>query len=265
MSNTSSRFGRPSSGRISVVRTAFGLPVRTAVLALAVALTVAVVPSVALLPSPVLADEYTDPVPATDPYSEDYTYTDPYTGDYTDPYTGDYTDPYTGDYTDPYVDPYAGEYSDPYVSEQTGQYSATEGVVPADTAGETVGATSGTGQAIVDFAMQYVGSPYVWAGNTPAGFDCSGFTQYVVQNVTGLDITHGTESQLAYGTPVAYDDLQPGDLVYFAGTWGPGVSHVGIYIGGGQIVHAENEMTGVKISDLWGGYDAYYYSAIRIG
>ena len=125
--------------------------------------------------------------------------------------------------------------------------------------------TSYTGQAIVDFAMQYYGSPYVWAGNTPAGFDCSGFTQFVVQNVTGLDITHGTESQLAYGTPVDYANLLPGDLVYFAGTYGPGVSHVGIYIGDGQIIHAENESTGVTISDLWGGYDAYYYSAIRIG
>ena len=133
-----------------------------------------------------------------------------------------------------------------------------------DTTG-TTGTTWSTGQAIVDFAMQFYGSPYVWAGNTPAGFDCSGFTQYVVLNVTGLDIGHGTEGQLAYGTPVAYADLQPGDLVYFAGTWGPGISHTGIYIGGGQIIHAENESTGVTISNLWGGYDAYYYSAIRIG
>ncbi len=125
--------------------------------------------------------------------------------------------------------------------------------------------TPSTGQAIVDFAMQFYGSPYVWAGNTPAGFDCSGFTQYVVLNVTGLDIGHGTEGQLAYGTPVGYDALLPGDLVYFAGTYGPGISHAGIYIGGGQIIHAENESTGVTISNLWGGYDAYYYSAIRIG
>ncbi len=136
--------------------------------------------------------------------------------------------------------------------------------IPAEkTSGSAM--TAGTGQAIVDFAMQYYGSPYVYAGNTPAGFDCSGFTQFVVQNVTGLDIGHGTEGQLGYGTPVAYDALLPGDLVFFAGTYGPGISHTGIYIGGGQIIHAENESTGVKISNLWGGYDAYYYSAIRIG
>lgn len=136
--------------------------------------------------------------------------------------------------------------------------------IPVESATDAAG-TSSTGQAIVDFAMQFYGSPYVWAGNTPAGFDCSGFTQYVVQNVTGLDIGHGTEGQLDYGTPVAYGALLPGDLVYFAGTFGPGISHVGIYIGGGQIIHAENESTGVTISNLWGGYDAYYYSATRIG
>ena len=136
--------------------------------------------------------------------------------------------------------------------------------IPGETA---TGATEtpSTGQAIVDFALQFYGSPYVWAGNTPAGFDCSGFTQYVVLNATGLDIGHGTEGQLAYGTPVAYNALLPGDLVYFAGTYGPGISHVGIYIGDGQIIHAENESTGVTISNLWGGYDAWYSSAIRIG
>lgn len=136
--------------------------------------------------------------------------------------------------------------------------------IPSETASEAAAASS-TGQAIVNFAMQYYGSPYVYAGNTPAGFDCSGFTQFVIQNVTGLDIGHGTEGQLGYGTPIAYDALLPGDLVYFAGTYGPGISHTGIYLGDGQIIHAENESTGVTISNLWGGYDAYYYSAIRIG
>lgn len=135
--------------------------------------------------------------------------------------------------------------------------------IPGETTAGTASSSS-TGQAIVDFAMQFYGYPYVYAGNTPAGFDCSGFTEYVVLNVTGLDIGHGTEGQIGYGTPVAYDSLMPGDLVYFAGTYGSGISHVGIYIGGGQILHAENESTGVTISNLWGGYDAYYYTAIRI-
>jgi cell wall-associated NlpC family hydrolase len=121
-----------------------------------------------------------------------------------------------------------------------------------------------TGDLIAGFAAQFVGYPYVWAGNTPAGFDCSGFTQYVVLSVTGVDIGHGTEGQLAWGWPVASDALLPGDLVYFAGTWGPGITHTGVYLGGGLFVHAENEGTGVVVSDLWGTYGGYYYTAIRV-
>ncbi|HEV2528951.1 MAG TPA: C40 family peptidase [Thermomicrobiales bacterium] len=121
-----------------------------------------------------------------------------------------------------------------------------------------------TGDVIAGFAMQFLGYSYVWAGNSPAGFDCSGFTQYVVLNTVGIDIGHGTEGQLAYGYPVAPDQLLPGDLLYFAGTWGLGVSHAGIYIGDGLFIHAENETTGVVISDLWGTYGGYYYTATRV-
>ncbi len=121
-----------------------------------------------------------------------------------------------------------------------------------------------TGDIIAGYAMQFLGYPYVWAGNSPAGFDCSGFTQYVIVSVTGLDIGHGTEGQLAYGTPVPADQLLPGDLLYFAGTWGPGITHAGIYLGDGLFIHAENEGTGVVISDLWGTYGGYYYTATRV-
>ena len=122
------------------------------------------------------------------------------------------------------------------------------------------------GQQMVDFAMQYHGYPYVWAGNTPAGFDCSGFTQYVVQNVLGYDITHSTDIQSGYGTPVAWGDWQPGDLIFFVGTGGGGyVSHVGIYIGDGNMIHAENPGTGVVISSLYSSYYSdHYYSAMRL-
>lgn len=121
-----------------------------------------------------------------------------------------------------------------------------------------------TGDAIVNFAMQYVGYPYIWGGSGDGGFDCSGFTQYVILNVMGVDITHNTATQMGYGDWVGADALIPGDLVFFAGTYEPGISHVGIYIGGGQFVHAENESTGVVVSDLWGGYASYYAGAIRI-
>ena len=125
---------------------------------------------------------------------------------------------------------------------------------------------SPAGQAIADFALGYVGYPYVWAGNTPAGFDCSGFTQYVIMNTVGIDIGHGTPGQTGYGTPVEWDAWQPGDLVFFANTADAGISHVGIYIGGGEFVHAENESTGVKISSLYSDYySGHYYGAYRIG
>lgn len=122
------------------------------------------------------------------------------------------------------------------------------------------------GEQLVNFAMQYHGYPYVWAGNTPGGFDCSGFTQYVVQNVLGYDITHSTDIQSGYGTAVAWGEWQPGDLIFFTGTGGGGyVSHVGIYIGDGQMIHAENPGTGVVISSLYSSYYSnHYYSARRL-
>lgn len=121
------------------------------------------------------------------------------------------------------------------------------------------------GQAMVDFAMQFVGYPYVWAGADPSGFDCSGFTMYVAANVLGIDIPHGTAAQASYGAPVAWGTWQPGDFIYFADTGDAGISHVGIYIGGGQMVHAENEGTGVVISDVYSDYYAsHYYSATRL-
>ena len=136
-----------------------------------------------------------------------------------------------------------------------------------ETADEYAAATqSTTGQYIVDFAMGYLGSPYVWAGNAPGGFDCSGFTQFVIANTVGIDIGHGVPGQTNHGAWVDWGTWQPGDLVFFANTWGSGISHVGIYIGGGEFIHAENESTGVTISSLYSNYySGHYYSAVRIG
>lgn len=138
--------------------------------------------------------------------------------------------------------------------------------LPMSNPAQTTAATTGsTGQAIADFAVQFVGYPYVWAGNTPSGFDCSGFTQYVVLNTVGIDIGHSTEGQMAYGSSVGWGEWAPGDLIYFAGTYKAGISHAAVYIGGGQIVHAGSESTGVLISDLYSDYYAsHYYGAIRV-
>lgn len=138
--------------------------------------------------------------------------------------------------------------------------SAT-GVTAAENA---VDKSTRSGQFIADFALQFVGYPYAWGGNTPAGFDCSGFTQYVTLSTVGYDIGHASQGQMAYGTWVDAGDLQPGDLVFFANTYGPGITHTGVYIGDSQFVHSENSDTGVVISWLWSDYyGGHYAGAMR--
>jgi cell wall-associated NlpC family hydrolase len=105
---------------------------------------------------------------------------------------------------------------------------------------------------VVGIALQYLGIPYVWGGSSPStGFDCSGFVAYVYAQV-GVSLPHHAASQYGYGTPVPYDQLAPGDLVFFSG-----LGHVGIYIGGGQFVHAPHTGDVVRISSLagHGSYD----------
>ncbi|MDQ3513008.1 MAG: C40 family peptidase [Chloroflexota bacterium] len=122
-----------------------------------------------------------------------------------------------------------------------------------------------TGSVVAGFAMMFAGYPYVWAGNTPAGFDCSGFTQYVVLNTLGIDISHGVPNQAGFGWSVDWGMWAPGDLVFFQNTYGPGISHVGIYIGDGLFIHAENEGTGVVITSMYSGYySAHYWGAKRL-
>ena len=112
---------------------------------------------------------------------------------------------------------------------------------------------------VVGIAMQYLGVPYVWGGASPSGFDCSGLVMYVYAQV-GVSLPHLAAGQYNYGTPVSQDQLQPGDLVFF-----DGLGHVGIYIGGGQFIHAPHTGDVVKISSLsdpW--YAATYVGARRI-
>lgn len=120
--------------------------------------------------------------------------------------------------------------------------------------------TTSGGQVVVDFALAYLGYPYVYAGNGPGGFDCSGFTQYVILNSLGIDIGHASSGQWGTGAWVDAADLLPGDEVFFAGTYAAGISHTGIYIGDGQFIHAENESTGVTISWLWSDYYGGHYA-----
>ena len=112
---------------------------------------------------------------------------------------------------------------------------------------------------IVNTSMQYIGVPYVFGGNNPrTGLDCSAYVKLVYSQV-GINLPRTADVQYTVGTPVAMADLLPGDAVFFE-TYAPGASHVGIYIGDGNFIHASSSK-GVTISSL----GASYYSAHYLG
>lgn len=111
---------------------------------------------------------------------------------------------------------------------------------------ETEAPTSGTGQQIADFAVQYVGYPYVWGGTSlTQGADCSGFAQSVFAQF-GIGLARVAADQAYGGTDVSMDSILPGDLLFYSS--GGSIDHVAIYIGGGSIVHAANASSGIIIS-----------------
>ena len=138
------------------------------------------------------------------------------------------------------------------------------GVTPSASAlngGST--SASVTRQQIVDNAKKLLGTPDVWGGSTPKGFDCSGFVQYVM-NLSGISLPRTTTEQYKVGTYVVKSSLQPGDLVFLQNTYRSGISHVGIYIGDGKMIHASSSK-GVVTSSLSSSYyTQHYYGARRV-
>jgi cell wall-associated NlpC family hydrolase len=131
------------------------------------------------------------------------------------------------------------------------------GPTAATPEGATVAPSSPYGSQAVSIAMQYIGVPYVWGGSTPGGFDCSGLVMYVFAQM-GISLPHSTYSQINYGTPVAYSDLEPGDLVFF-----DNVGHVGIYIGGGEFVDAPYTGAYVRVDSMTSGWAISNFSGAR--
>ena len=123
-------------------------------------------------------------------------------------------------------------------------------VASASASTSAVAAPTAAAQVAVDTALAQLGDPYVWAGDGPDVFDCSGLTQYAYAAV-GVALPHSSRAQSQLGVPVSRAELQPGDIVYF---YSP-VSHVGIYIGDGKMVHARTFGQPVAVTTVdMGGY-----------
>ncbi len=124
--------------------------------------------------------------------------------------------------------------------------AATEAATEAATTTTTTSSSSSTGQSIANYAVQFVGNPYVYGGTSLTnGADCSGFTQSVFAHF-GISISRTAASQASGGTAVSLSDIQAGDLLFYSN--GGSISHVALYIGNGQIVHASTSSTGIIIS-----------------
>lgn len=147
-----------------------------------------------------------------------------------------------------------------------GWYHITNGYVSADYVVEidaaAYEASRTKGQEIADFALQFKGYRYVHGGSSPStGFDCSGFTSYVYKQF-GYSINRTCSGQLDNGTPVSMSELQPGDIVIFKkGNSSSRATHVGLYIGNNQFIHASTAKVGVIINNL----SDYYYTTGFVG
>lgn len=140
-----------------------------------------------------------------------------------------------------------GYVSADYVSITGGQQLDKTAVMGATT---NVDASSAVRQQVLNYAAQFLGTPYVYGGSTPTGFDCSGFTSYVYKN-TVTPIARTSSDQRSTTKNISKSDLLPGDLVFFGS--GGSVSHVGIYVGNGQFIHSPHTGSVVKYDSLDSG------------
>jgi len=133
--------------------------------------------------------------------------------------------------------------------------ATTHSTTPVTVPSHDVPASS-YGNPLVGVAMRYIGVPYVWGGISPSGFDCSGLVAYSFAQL-GVSVPHSSRALFNMGVPVAREDLQPGDLVFF----GSPIHHVGIYVGGGNMVHAPYTGANVRVNTI----DRSNYTGARRG
>ena len=145
-------------------------------------------------------------------------------------------------------------------------YAGNTGYVSSDyitiTTEPTTASSSALGEQIVALAKQYLGTPYVLGGNGPSSFDCSGFTKYIYAQF-GYTLNRTATDQLQNGVSVSRSELQPGDLVFFKYNTSKPVSHVGIYIGNGEFIHASTNRYVVQIDQMNTGHYANVYVYAR--
>lgn len=121
------------------------------------------------------------------------------------------------------------------------------------------------GSDIVEYAKKYIGVPYAYGGTGPSGFDCSGFTQYVMKHFD-YELPHSSSGQYAYGTRVNKSELIMGDLVFFTSSAASEyINHAGIYVGDGNFIHSPIPGQSVKIETLTSGhFNSCYYGGVRV-
>ena len=148
-----------------------------------------------------------------------------------------------------------------YMNIISGQRAASASGSTSNTYYNVPAANLTLGQQIASFALGYLGYNYVYGGASPSGFDCSGFVTYVYKNF-GYTVTRNASGQYRdNGVHINKSDLAPGDLVFFSSNGHVSVTHVGIYIGDDEFVHASRTGVGVIISRL----DSTYYMGVWYG
>lgn len=148
------------------------------------------------------------------------------------------------------------------------QMSAPPTATPAPSTGPVAtpvaaGPAGDRGQAIIATAQRYLGVPYVYGGTTPAGWDCSGFIGYIYKTAVGISLPRSAAQQYRVGATIPVGQEQAGDIVFFSDTFGPGITHNGIALGGGRFIHARSEGYGTVISSLTDAYWSQHYVGAR--